>query len=168
MHTKALFVVAALATSVLGQEPATVQLGVTSKAAEYAPAPTSEHHDWPHTPSTWEKPSWSTRSHATNQTVVTRTKVVSRFTTYCPGPTTLSVGTKTYTVTAATTLTISECPCTITEVVPPPSPPNPPVHTTGGVKPPVTTGAVVAGADGLAAAYGFAMAAAGVVGAFAL
>ncbi|KAK0115080.1 hypothetical protein ONS96_013550 [Cadophora gregata f. sp. sojae] len=33
-------------------------------------------------------------------------------TTVCPGPTTFTYGTKTYTVTKATTLTITDCPCT--------------------------------------------------------
>lgn len=51
-----------------------------------------------------------------NHTVVTTTKVVSQYTTYCPGPTTLSYAGKKYTVTKATTLTITDCPCTIVEV----------------------------------------------------
>ncbi|KAK0392583.1 hypothetical protein NLU13_2078 [Sarocladium strictum] len=49
-----------------------------------------------------------------NGTVVTTTEVVSTLTTYCPGPTTLTYGDKTYTVTEATTLTITDCPCTLT------------------------------------------------------
>jgi hypothetical protein len=32
------------------------------------------------------------------------------FTTYCPSPTKVTMGTKTYTVTSAQTLTITECP----------------------------------------------------------
>ncbi|EME46411.1 hypothetical protein DOTSEDRAFT_51901 [Dothistroma septosporum NZE10] len=35
------------------------------------------------------------------------------YTTYCPSPTVLSVGNKTYTVTTATTLTITDCSCTV-------------------------------------------------------
>ncbi|ODQ63589.1 hypothetical protein NADFUDRAFT_53252 [Nadsonia fulvescens var. elongata DSM 6958] len=49
---------------------------------------------------------------------VTVTKVVTALTTYCPEPTTLVHGNKTYTVTAPTTLTITDCPCTLTSVIP--------------------------------------------------
>ncbi|KAG5927752.1 hypothetical protein E4U42_001839 [Claviceps africana] len=45
--------------------------------------------------------------------VVYTTEVVTAITTYCPGPTVLPIGNKTYTITAATTLTITDCPCTI-------------------------------------------------------
>jgi len=45
------------------------------------------------------------------------TEVVTAYTTYCPEPTTLTHGDKTYTVTKATTLTISDCPCTISRPV---------------------------------------------------
>lgn len=47
----------------------------------------------------------------------TLTTVVTAFTTYCPEPTTFAQGNKTYTVTKATTLTITDCPCTLTSVV---------------------------------------------------
>lgn len=50
-----------------------------------------------------------------NVTDVTVTEVVTALTTYCPEPTELTVGGKTYTVTKATTLTITDCPCTITK-----------------------------------------------------
>jgi hypothetical protein len=53
--------------------------------------------------------------------VVYTTEVVTALTTYCPAPTTITHGTKTYTVTSATTLTITDCPCTISK----------PVHPTG-------------------------------------
>lgn len=53
---------------------------------------------------------------AHNETVVTTTEVVSKYTTYCPGPTHVTMGNKTYTVTEATTLTIVDCPCTIVKV----------------------------------------------------
>ncbi|KAH6874077.1 hypothetical protein B0T10DRAFT_499423 [Thelonectria olida] len=43
------------------------------------------------------------------------TEVVTAYTTYCPGPTTLSFNNKTYTVTEPTTLTVTNCPCTITK-----------------------------------------------------
>jgi hypothetical protein len=45
------------------------------------------------------------------------TEVVTAYTTYCPEPTKITHGTKTYTVTKATTLTISDCPCTVTKPV---------------------------------------------------
>lgn len=50
-----------------------------------------------------------------NETVTT-TKVVSAYTTYCPEPTTFELGGKTYEVEEPTTLTITDCPCTIVEV----------------------------------------------------
>jgi hypothetical protein len=53
--------------------------------------------------------------YGSNVTVVT--EVVDTYTTYCPGPTTITHGSKTYTVTEATTLTITDCPCTITKPV---------------------------------------------------
>ncbi|KAF1734278.1 Acid phosphatase [Beauveria bassiana] len=40
------------------------------------------------------------------------TETVNSYTTYCPGPTTITEGTHTYVVSTATTLTISDCPCT--------------------------------------------------------
>lgn len=46
-----------------------------------------------------------------NDTTVT--EVVTAYTTYCPEPTTFTTNGKTYTVTEATTLTITDCPCTI-------------------------------------------------------
>ncbi|KAG9234690.1 putative clock-controlled protein 6 [Amylocarpus encephaloides] len=41
------------------------------------------------------------------------TSVVTAYTTYCPAPTTVVQGTATYTVSSATTLTITDCPCTV-------------------------------------------------------
>lgn len=42
------------------------------------------------------------------------TDVVTAFTTYCPEATQITHGGSTYTVSSATTLTITNCPCTIT------------------------------------------------------
>jgi hypothetical protein len=50
-------------------------------------------------------------------TPVYTTEVVTSYTTYCPYPTTVVHGEKTYTVTEATTLTITDCPCTIVKPV---------------------------------------------------
>lgn len=50
-----------------------------------------------------------------NETITT-TKVVASYTTYCPEPTTFELGGKTYEVAEPTTLTITDCPCTIVEV----------------------------------------------------
>jgi hypothetical protein len=47
-----------------------------------------------------------------NATVTT--EVVTEYTTYCPYATTFTEGSSTYTVTEATTLTITNCPCTRT------------------------------------------------------
>lgn len=51
-----------------------------------------------------------------NGTEYTSTEIVTSYTTYCPHPTTIVEGNKTYTVTKATTLTITNCPCTRTKV----------------------------------------------------
>jgi hypothetical protein len=50
-----------------------------------------------------------------NVTYVTET--VSSVEYYCPGPTEITQGSSTYTVTEATTLTITDCPCTVTKPV---------------------------------------------------
>ncbi|KAI2473271.1 hypothetical protein F4781DRAFT_427684 [Annulohypoxylon bovei var. microspora] len=59
---------------------------------------------------------------ASNATQYT-TEIVTSYETYCPGPTQITYGTNTYTVTEATTLTITDCPCTISK----------PVYTTSSV-----------------------------------
>lgn len=46
----------------------------------------------------------------------TSVHVVTDFTTYCPESTTFLVNNKTYEITSATTLTITNCPCTIKPV----------------------------------------------------
>ncbi|KAG6012501.1 hypothetical protein E4U54_007502 [Claviceps lovelessii] len=64
----------------------------------------------------------STTSRFSNATttadVVYTTEVVTAFTTYCPAATMIHIGNKTYTVTSATTLTITDCPCTVHKPVP--------------------------------------------------
>ncbi|KXT18447.1 hypothetical protein AC579_8157 [Pseudocercospora musae] len=45
------------------------------------------------------------------------TEVVTELTTYCPESTQITHGGVTYTVTSATTLTITNCPCTVTKPV---------------------------------------------------
>jgi hypothetical protein len=45
------------------------------------------------------------------------TEVVTALTTYCPEPTEITHGGKTWTITKATTLTITDCPCTISKPV---------------------------------------------------
>jgi len=45
------------------------------------------------------------------------TEVVTALTTYCPEATEITHNGKTYTVTSATTLTITNCPCTLTHPV---------------------------------------------------
>ncbi|OWT42909.1 hypothetical protein VFPPC_17898 [Pochonia chlamydosporia 170] len=60
----------------------------------------------------------NTTSVATANIVYT-TEVVTALTTYCPAPTTLTHGSKTYTVTGPTTLTITDCPCTISKPIRP-------------------------------------------------
>jgi len=49
---------------------------------------------------------------------VTTTETVSSYTTYCPVPTTVVQGNQTYTITSATTLTVTNCPCSLTKTYP--------------------------------------------------
>ncbi|TDZ13084.1 Clock-controlled protein 6 [Colletotrichum spinosum] len=71
-----------------------------------------------------------------NTTTIFTTVVTTAYETYCPSPTTFIHHNITYTATSATTLTITNCPCTITTHVPPPYtttkaiPPPPVVNTT--------------------------------------
>jgi hypothetical protein len=53
--------------------------------------------------------------------VVYTTEVVTALTTYCPEATQITHGDKTYTITSATTLTITDCPCTVVKPVIPTS-----------------------------------------------
>lgn len=52
-----------------------------------------------------------------NDTIVYTTEVVDTYTTYCPYATSFTLGTKTYTVTEATTLTILDCSCTVSKPI---------------------------------------------------
>lgn len=45
------------------------------------------------------------------------TEVVTEYITYCPYATQITYGTNIYTVTEPTTLTISDCPCTVSKPV---------------------------------------------------
>jgi hypothetical protein len=54
----------------------------------------------------WGDSGWGGESESTTYTTMT----TDIFTTYCPSPTKVTMGTKTYTVTSAQTLTITECP----------------------------------------------------------
>lgn len=54
----------------------------------------------------------------TSAIFVTTTETVSSYTTYCPLPTTVVQGNKTYTITSATTLTVTNCPCSLTKTYP--------------------------------------------------
>ena len=53
---------------------------------------------------------------APNGTVAYTTTIVTALTTYCPEAMEVTHGGNTYTVTEATTLTITDCPCTLTQV----------------------------------------------------
>ncbi|TLS27772.1 hypothetical protein PpBr36_01014 [Pyricularia pennisetigena] len=50
--------------------------------------------------------------------VTTVTQIVDEIVTYCPEPTVIVINDECYTVTEPTTLTITNCPCTITTTVP--------------------------------------------------
>ncbi|CAF9924176.1 MAG: hypothetical protein HETSPECPRED_005519 [Heterodermia speciosa] len=52
-----------------------------------------------------------------NDTIIYTTEVLTAYTTYCPAATSVVHNSKTYTVTEATTLTITDCPCTVTKPV---------------------------------------------------
>ncbi|PMD21527.1 hypothetical protein NA56DRAFT_703169 [Hyaloscypha hepaticicola] len=79
-------------------KPTTYPIKPTTSAA--APPP-------PHYNGTWVPPVW-----------ITTTETVSSYTTYCPAPTTVVQNNVTYTVSSATTLTITACPCTQTKTCP--------------------------------------------------
>ncbi|KAH0543809.1 hypothetical protein GP486_008548 [Trichoglossum hirsutum] len=59
---------------------------------------------------------WSNNTSAADDDVYV-TEVVTAYTTFCPGPTVISHAGETYTITKATTLTITNCPCTITKPI---------------------------------------------------
>jgi hypothetical protein len=56
-----------------------------------------QHNNW--NASTPSPPAW-----------ITTTETTDIYTTYCPEPTEVTMGTKTYTVTDSETLTITDCP----------------------------------------------------------
>ncbi|KAI0893345.1 hypothetical protein F4806DRAFT_476672 [Annulohypoxylon nitens] len=60
-------------------------------------------------------------ANAWGETAVWTTVVETDYTTYCPAATTFAWQNVTYTATTATTLTITNCPCTITYSTPPPT-----------------------------------------------
>ncbi|KAK0123968.1 hypothetical protein ONS95_008956 [Cadophora gregata] len=107
-----------------------------SHPLSYTPKPT------PSTPASYP-PVW-----------VTTTEIVQTYTTYCPVPTTVVQGNHTYTATEATTLTITNCPCTAVNTYPGTTTtipvgttttycPVPTTITTGGSTYPVTTPGIV-------------------------
>lgn len=53
-------------------------------------------------------------SAVTFTSLATSTEIVTELTTYCPSPTVLTTNGATYTITEPTTLTITDCPCTLT------------------------------------------------------
>lgn len=69
---------------------------------------------------TWVAPPPPVKNTTSTLPPVWHTTTVSEYTTYCPSPTVISHGNHTWTVTSATTLTISECPCTISYSTTPP------------------------------------------------
>lgn len=89
-----------------------------------------------------------------NSTDVTVTEVVTAYTTYCPAPTEITQNGQVYTVTEATTLTITNCPCTITHV---PTTAAPAPSSAPDVESTFTNGAANLGVAGLAAAAGAAV-----------
>ncbi|KAL2061721.1 hypothetical protein VTL71DRAFT_7099 [Oculimacula yallundae] len=76
-----------------------------------------------------------------NATVAYETITTSALTTYCPYATTIVQNSKTYTVTEATTLTITDCPCTIVKPAPYPTGAPPAPYPAGPASKPVGPGA---------------------------
>merc|ERR1711900_33148 len=70
------------------------------------------------TPSTYVAPPPPSTNATYTPVWVTTTEIVKTYTTYCPAPTTVVQGNHTYIVTEATTLTITDCPCTATNTYP--------------------------------------------------
>lgn len=88
----------------------------------------------------------SASAHYANQTVVYTTEVHTQYTTVCPTPTKVTYNGKTYTVTEATTLTITDCPCTVVKPVTTTSvvvPTSKPVYHNATTAAPTTTKASV-------------------------
>lgn len=77
-----------------------------------------------------------------NETVVYTTEVHTAYTTVCPASTELTFNGVTYTATASTTLTITNCPCTVVKPVTTSSvvyPTSAPVYPTANTTAPVST-----------------------------
>jgi hypothetical protein len=60
---------------------------------------------------------WYPTSNSSSVVVDYVTDVVTSYTTYCPEATVLTYNSVTYTITEATTLTVTNCPCTIVKPV---------------------------------------------------
>ena len=60
---------------------------------------------------------WYPTSNSSSVIVDYVTDVVTSYTTYCPEATVLTYNSVTYTITEATTLTVTNCPCTIVKPV---------------------------------------------------
>jgi hypothetical protein len=106
-----------------------------SKTNEWEHKTESKTTEWEHKTETktktneWEQKAESkTEYPKTWEKATTTTKIVSQYTTYCPEPTVVTVNEKQYTVTKATTLTITDCPCTIVEPCPTETAYVPPPH----------------------------------------
>jgi len=98
-----------------------------------------------------------------NGTVVYTTEVHTAYTTVCPASTTFSFNGVTYTATASQTITVTNCPCTVTKPVTtassvycatcaPTSVPAPPVYTNGTTPTVPTTVATSKGSVGTSSA----------------
>merc|ERR1711977_206434 len=81
------------------------------------------------------------------------TEVVTHLTTYCPAATVVTAGSHTITVTAATTLTIEDCSCTLTRTSVP-AVPTAPVATAPVVTAPYNNGTMATKTMGMASGTG--------------
>ena len=74
-----------------------------------------EHNE--HYSSEYHHVSATSSAYEHHEDVTYTTEVVTAYVTYCPSPTEIVHGSTTYTVTEPTTLTISDCPCTVSKPV---------------------------------------------------
>ncbi|KAK0386965.1 hypothetical protein NLU13_5278 [Sarocladium strictum] len=92
----------------------------------------------------------TTQASAAREGVTTTTEVVTAYTTWCPAGAVVTAGSHTYTVTEATSLTITDCPCTLTHTLPAPAASTwtPAGNSTGTIGSPSGNGTATAGSSG--------------------
>ncbi|GAB7363237.1 hypothetical protein MBLNU230_g3519t1 [Neophaeotheca triangularis] len=94
-------------------------MATTSSSTPTVTAAGTPSSSTPVAPVDYENPTMSASAPATTgnatEPIHWTTEVVTAYTTYCPEPTSFAMNNQTYTVSSATTLTITDCPCTVTK-----------------------------------------------------